>query len=249
MKARVLYEKQYGEGMVRKATAAGARRGIIGRLVGRHAVHRHTAAAELLQDGRVILELGCGDGEFLELMRETFDELWGVELVISRAHLCHSLLSESGHQRYGVVIANIDDGHLPWPDDYFDAIVSLSVLEHVFDVFHFIEECYRVLRLGGQLVLQVPNIAYIKYRLSIMLGRFPSTSTLREFWSDTGWDDGHLHYFDVSSLRWLLCTRGFSIESCSGSGAFAKWRKWWPSLLCGDLIVSARKPILGQVES
>jgi len=250
VKVRALYEKQYTEGAVRNATAAGeARRGVIGHLLSQHRVDRRTAASQLLRGGRSILDIGCGDGEFLEAVREKFDELWGLDLVQSRAFLCHKLLCETGHQRHGVVVANIDDGHLPWRDGYFDAVVSLSVLEHVLDPFHFIGECRRVLKPGGQLILQVPNIAYAKYRISIALGRFPSTSTPREFWPETGWDDGHLHYFDVSNLRWLLRIGGFIVEGFSGSGAFAKWRRWWPSLLCGDLIVSARKPNSEQVEN
>jgi len=49
---------------------------------------------------------------------------------------------------------------LEFADNYFDAVISIETLEHVDDLATVTEECVRVLRPGGQLVLTVPNRWY-----------------------------------------------------------------------------------------
>lgn len=48
---------------------------------------------------------------------------------------------------------------LPWPfaDNSFDQIVALAVLEHLdIDLVASLNECHRILRPGGQLVIKLP---------------------------------------------------------------------------------------------
>jgi predicted SAM-dependent methyltransferase len=48
---------------------------------------------------------------------------------------------------------------LPWPfeDNSFDKIAALAVFEHLdIDLVHSLDECWRILRPGGQLVLKLP---------------------------------------------------------------------------------------------
>ena len=49
---------------------------------------------------------------------------------------------------------------LPFPDDYFDLVLSHEVLEHVQDDQQAINEILRVLKPGGRLILFVPNRGY-----------------------------------------------------------------------------------------
>ena len=60
-------------------------------------------------------------------------------------------------------------------------------------------------------------------------------------WKEIGWDGGHLHYFIKKTLSKALTESGFKILKISGSGLFAKFRNWWPSLLTGDLVIKAQK--------
>ncbi len=53
-----------------------------------------------------------------------------------------------------------DIHHLPLPDNSQDAILCLSVLEHVEDPIRAAEELYRVLKPGGYLLLYVPFLYY-----------------------------------------------------------------------------------------
>lgn len=62
----------------------------------------------------------------------------------------------------------------PWPfaDASFDIVVSIEVLEHVENHYHFLRECCRVCKPGGRIVLSTPNCHSIEARLNYFLTGF-----------------------------------------------------------------------------
>lgn len=52
------------------------------------------------------------------------------------------------------VVATAED--IPFPDDHFDSIRAVHVLEHVKDIVATMNECYRVLKKGGRFHIKVP---------------------------------------------------------------------------------------------
>jgi hypothetical protein len=79
-------------------------------------------------------------------------------------------------------------------------------------------------------VAEVPSIAYIRHRLNLLFGKLPVTSSPFN-WKEIGWDGGHLHYFTKKTFCGLLEESGFKILKVIGSGLFAKFRSFYPSLL------------------
>ncbi len=70
-------------------------------------------------------------------------------------------------------------GVLPWKDEEVDEIVFFHAIEHIESKYHYLilEEFWRVLKLGGKLVIGYPEFSTcIKYWLENYLGR-------REFWA------------------------------------------------------------------
>lgn len=144
---------------------------------------------------------------------------------------------------------NFDTDFDCFASETFDAVVALDIMEHVFDVFGFVENCRRILKTDGRLFLRVPNIAYVKHRLELLRGRLPATASWfgprgdLSAWRDKhGWDGGHLHFFTVPVLRRLLQEGGLVIESCDDPGT--KWvvlRRLWPNLLFSNPLMVARK--------
>jgi SAM-dependent methyltransferase len=107
-------------------------------------------AAGNLLPGRV-LENGCGVGMYVQHLEPHTSQIIGLEYDFDRAQ------EASGSSKN---IVNSAGESLPFPNDYFDLILSHEVLEHVHDDRAAIEEMVRTLRSGGRLVLFCPNRGY-----------------------------------------------------------------------------------------
>ncbi len=165
---------------------------------------RRNAALPLLGRGVRLLDLGCGEGTLAAFVRDRFQEVHGVDI------------SEEAVQRAraaGVVArrVNINTEPLPYDEGYFDAVVSLDVIEHVFDPVRFLQEVHRILRPGGALVISTPNIRKLQRIFSLIRGHFPRTS-----YDPVGYDGGHLHYFTSRDMKALLEQQGFAVEHVGG---------------------------------
>lgn len=136
-------------------------------------------------------------------------------------------------------VLNIDDGPLPYDDQFFDAVTMLMVLEHVFNPYHSIRELRRICKQDGVVIIAVPNLASIRNRIAIMRGRMPVTSAVFTFEQES-WDGYHLHNFTQDSLSWLLRREGLEPEEWQGQGRFQAVRRLRPALFSGDLIVRCR---------
>ena len=98
-----------------------------------------------------------------------------------------------------------------------DAAHHEDLLEHLADPMGALVRIRRLLRPGGFLYLDTPNIAKYTRRLKLLFGRFPSTASRDEGLTTYDGqpvdlhDEGHLHYFTYRSLSRLLVERcGFS---------------------------------------
>lgn len=114
----------------------------------RHVVAYRFAAARVR--GGSVLDAGCGEGYGTDILARTARAVVGVDLdagIVRRAA-----------QRYRrASFEPADVVSLPYPDASFDAVVSLQVIEHVAQPGAFLQECGRVLRPGGTIVLSTPN--------------------------------------------------------------------------------------------
>jgi ubiquinone/menaquinone biosynthesis C-methylase UbiE len=235
IKERV-YDQVYGS----KEISYGRSRGPTGTLyrgLQRYEVTRYKATYDLLplQGGR-LLDVGCGDGKFLLVARRKFEECYGVDVSLARIRQAKKSLHGRVHQDgFHFLKCDVDEG-LPFDNSFFDCVTCVAVLEHVINPPRVIGEIHRVLKRNGILIAQVPNFAWLPCRISLLLGRLPTTGGVY-----LGADWEHLHNFTKSIITQLLAWKGFKIELASSSGVFARLRNWWLSALGGDIVVRARK--------
>lgn len=118
---------------------------------------------------RRVLDIGAGQGADLMAARAVQPdcELQAVE--------AHPPYAERLRQR-GVAVAALDleRDALPCADATIDVVIANQILEHTKEVFWIFHEIARVLTLGGQLIVGVPNLASAHNRLLLLLGRQPS---------------------------------------------------------------------------
>jgi len=236
MDVKEMYEKQYGENKLINYTSFPFLR----KLFKKADLTREDLALDLVDGGGVCLDVGCGSGDFVFKLKDKFSKVYGVDVSPSRiaeAQKTARSLNLSGGVHFAV--SNIDK-RIDHPDEFFDTVTSLAVIEHVFDPYFVVTEICRVMKKGGIFVSEVPNIAYLRHRLHLLMGKLPVTSSPYN-WKDIGWDGGHLHYFTQKTYCKLLEDSGFRILKVSGSGLLAQYRNFWPSLLTGDICVKAEK--------
>ena len=101
-----------------------------------------------------ILDVGCGNGNFSILLKEACKakEVYGIEISEEGVEIAR----KNGIKAYQL---DVDAKGFPFENDYFDAIFAGELIEHLYNTDHFLDEVYRVLKLGGFFVLTTPNLA------------------------------------------------------------------------------------------
>lgn len=115
---------------------------------------------EVLSEGSVsglrILDVGCGRGDLVWRLRAAGAKAFGVE-VESRYIESGRILHEFYPDELPILSLVDSDGRFPFPEDYFDLVVSFQVIEHVADLESLASEIARVLRPGGRTANVFPS--------------------------------------------------------------------------------------------
>jgi SAM-dependent methyltransferase len=136
--------------------------------------------------GRRVLEVGCGDGNYMTLLAELGADVVGLE----PSAPFRRLAEQAGH----VVLAGYAADLEPLPGGPYEAIVTREVLEHVPDPIDFLSTIRASLTPDGVALVEVPSLEQALER-----GRF------FDFFPD------HLNYFSVGTLARALERSGFLV--------------------------------------
>jgi len=190
--------------------------------------------------GDRVLDVGCGNGSTLAALGEKFNELHGIEFSSVRAEAATRNL-----KGYNAKIISVSiEERTPYPDVYFDCIIWADVIEHIINLWSAMEEVVRILKPGGRLITITPNIAKIKARTRLLLGKFPSTSAVDEGFSVRAgemFDGGHMHYFTYGMMRKLYGKYGLKVVKEIGIGKYGRLHNCWKTLLSSEVVTMGGK--------
>lgn len=157
-----------------------------------------------------LLDVGCGDGAFLERMRDFGWQVAGVEPDPRARQAAAARLGAEVLLTAGPSDPVLEAGA-------FDVVTLAHVIEHVPDPVETLRACSRLLSPGGLLVCLTPNAAGLGAR---SFGRH---------WLH--WDPPrHLHLFDPDSLAELVSGFGLSLRRVATPGSTAHF-VWQASTL------------------
>jgi SAM-dependent methyltransferase len=159
--------------------------------------------------GERVLDLGCGAGRFMEVIRGAGAEAVGVELAEAAAERARANVPGAD------VRLVAPDGSLPLGHGEVDLVWCSEVLEHVPDAEMALQEVRRVLRRGGRLLLTVPFHGRVQAAL-IGLTRF-----------DAHFDPQgqHVRFFTARSLARILDATGFAPVHIQARGGVPPLRR------------------------
>jgi methionine biosynthesis protein MetW len=134
------------------------------------------AIAALVPEGSRVLDLGCGDGALLDLLkRERGCTGYGVEIADANVLACVK-------RGVDVIQLNLDEGLAMFDDNSFDVVLQIDTLQHLRNTETMLAETARVGREG---IVAFPNFAHWPNRLAVLRGRMPVTRRLPYQWYDT----------------------------------------------------------------
>ncbi len=143
-----------------------------------------------------ILDIGCGDGYFLQEAKKMGWKVYGTEYTDSAIEVCNN----KGIQMHQGKLTPTN-----YAADYFDIITSFEVLEHINNPIEEVQNICTILRKGGLVYLTTPNFNALERYL------------LKEQYSVICYPE-HLSYYTPRTLNYLFQKNGFYKKAIKTTG-------------------------------
>ena len=144
---------------------------------------------EKLKRNGKILDVGTAGGSFLAVAKRKGWDVYGCE---PNKWLCNW-----AKENYGIDVRQGDIFRQKYESNFFDVVTLWDVLEHTPDPMAALKECSRILKPGGLLVVNYPDIGSSIAR--IMRSKWIFLLSV------------HLYYFTPKTIRKALNKSGFSV--------------------------------------
>ncbi len=154
----------------------------------------------------LVVDIGAGWGRDLGFVKDRFPEasLHAIECTPDNI----VSLKKKGIKTYPL---NIETDQLPFQDESVDLVICNQILEHTKELFVILHEITRILKIGGTLIVGVPNVASLHNRIGLLFGKHPTQAKACS---------AHVRCFSRNDFLLFLqeCfPEGYSLKSFDGS--------------------------------
>ncbi len=185
---------------------------------------RRAFALAGVRSGDVVVDLGCGAGEFSAALLDAGAAVIGVDVAGEALRRAAKRAPRADLRLWG------SGSPLPVDDGAADVVWAGEVIEHVADVAPWLSEVRRVLRPGGRLLVTTPH-----HGPGVMLRLALSRRAFAEHFEPRS---DHVRFFSPGTLRELLVDLGFSVEEMRAAGGVPGFR---PTILAAARRGAARR--------
>ncbi|WP_420393434.1 methionine biosynthesis protein MetW [Acuticoccus sp.] len=184
---------------------------------------------ELVAADSRILDVGCGDGGLMALLKMTH----GVRA--SGIELSQAGVNEAVALGLSVIQGDADTDLDAYPDNAFDYVILSQTLQATRDPRRVLEN---LLRIGRRCIVSFPNFGYFRVRFSLLVdGRMPKTGLLPDPW----WATKNIHFCTIRDFVELSDDIGAHVEKAIALNSWGQRMSfnapWWFWNLFGEQAV------------
>lgn len=153
-----------------------------------------------------ILDIGCGAGSVSGELAKRGHEVCGLDIMAEA-------VARAKNRGINAEIYDVNNLPLPFKDSFFDCILVLDILEHVFDPLSLLREMRRVLSAEGYSIIVLPLHFDLRQRLRILAGE--GIVHYEHLWYDpncVSWEYFHIRFFTLHEAEEFIKKGGFVIE-------------------------------------
>ena len=155
---------------------------------------------EMISEKSKVLDLGCGDGHLLKLLKEK-KKIKGNGIEIDQTEVIKCL--EKG---LSVIQGDIDEGLKQFPDKSYDYVILNQTLQSTHNPNFVMDE---MLRIGKKCIVSFPNFAYWRIRFYLFFtGNMPKSRILPYEWYDTP----NIHLLSIKDFYEYAKKKNIKIE-------------------------------------
>jgi len=159
----------------------------------------HVKCVHLVGNDKKVLDVGCATGLVAQKLKENHCEITGIELDPAQVGVARDACQE-------ILVGDIEAMDLALAPSSFDVLLMADVLEHLKDPLGTLRRLSRFLSEDGFLLVVLPNIAHLYFRLKLLIGQF-------DYQERGTLDKSHLRFFTLKTVKKLVVDAGFEIES------------------------------------